>query len=186
MSPRARDAEASRASILAAARVRFGEHGFERTTIRSVAARAGVDPALVMRYFGSKDGLFAAASRLDVRLPDLSGTDPARVADVLLPVFIELWGPDGPFLSLLRAATSNPAASEALLQVLSDQVTPALATVARDRPAERAALVGAHLLGIAVARYVLGSPPLSTMDDVTLIRWLRPVLAHYLTGDVPA
>ncbi|GAA3529498.1 TetR family transcriptional regulator [Amycolatopsis ultiminotia] len=185
MNRRTRDADASRASILAAARVQFGEHGFERTTIRSVAAQAGVDPALVMRYFRNKDGLFAAISRLDIVLPNLSGTAPSRAADALLPVFIDLWGPDGPFLPLLRAATSNPVAAEALLEVLTDQVTPALATIAVDRPAERAALVGAQLLGVAVARYVLGTPPLATMDDGTLIGWLRPVLEHYLVDDVP-
>ncbi|MTD57613.1 TetR/AcrR family transcriptional regulator [Amycolatopsis pithecellobii] len=183
MSRRPRDADASRTSILAAARLQFGRHGFERTTIRSVAAEAGVDPALVMRYFQNKDGLFAAAARLDVELPDLSEVDPDRIADVLLPVFIGLWGPDGPFLPLLRAATSNPVATEALLGVLTEQVTPALAVLAPDRPAERAALVGAQLLGISVARYVLGVPPIVSMDDATLIEWLRPTLAHYLTGE---
>ena len=54
-----------------------------------------------------------------------------------------------------------------------------------DRAAERAALVGSQVLGLAVARYVLGIPALAGMDDADLIAWLRPVLAHYLTGSAP-
>jgi AcrR family transcriptional regulator len=180
-----RDADSTRAAILAAARLQFGANGFERTTIRSVAAAASVDPALVMHYFQNKDGLFAAASRLDIELPRLSGVAPERVADVILPVFIELWGPDGPLMPLLRAASSNRTAADALLEVFARQVAPALAVLAIDRPQERAALIGAHLLGIAVARYILGQPPLVNMDDATLANWLRPVVAHYLIDQAP-
>ena len=137
MASRTRDPAATKAAILAAARMQFGQSGFEKTTIRSVASAAGVDPALVMHYFGNKDGLFAAVSRLDISPPDLSG------------------------------------------------VAPALADVAIDRPAERAALIGAHLLGIAVARYIIGIPPLVDMDDKDLAQWLKPVLTHYLTDPAP-
>jgi AcrR family transcriptional regulator len=177
-----RDGQATRATILATARSQFGNHGFERTTIRSVASAVGVDPALVMHYFGSKAELFAAASRLDIEFPDLAEVAPERVADVLLPMFVAVWGPDGPFLPLLRAAATNKAAADALLAVFVDRVAPALAAVVPDRAAERAALVGSQVLGLATARYILCIPSLADMDDATLIDWLRPVLAHYLTG----
>ena len=179
-----RDGQATRATILATARSQFGNHGFERTTIRSVASAVGVDPALVMHYFGSKAELFAAASRLDIAFPDLSEVAPDRVADVLLPMFVAVWGPDGPFLPLLRAAATNKAAADALLAVFVDRVAPALAAVVPDHAAERAALVGSQVLGLATARYILCIPSLADMDDATLIEWLRPVLAHYLTGSV--
>jgi AcrR family transcriptional regulator len=188
MPPKARerrDGQATRAAILEIARAQFGDHGFERTTIRSVASAAGVDPALVMHYFGSKAGLFAAASRFDITFPDLTGVAPDRVADVLLPMFIRAWGPQGPFLPLLRAAATNRGAADALLEVFVDQVAPALAAVALDRAAERAALVGSQLLGMAVARYILVVPPLAGMDDARLTEWLRPVLAHYLADPAP-
>ena len=147
MTAKARDGEATRATILATARSQFGAHGFERTTIRSIASAAGVDPALVMHYFGSKAKLFAAASRFDIEFPDLAGVAPDRVADVLLPMFVGVWGPHGPFLPLLRAAATNPAAADALLEVFVDRVTPALAAVvARSRC--RACRVG----GLATAR----------------------------------
>jgi AcrR family transcriptional regulator len=181
-----RDGQATRATILATARSQFGNHGFERTTIRSVASAVGVDPALVMHYFGSKAELFAAASRLDIAFPDLSDIAPDRVADVLLPMFVAVWGPDGPFLPLLRAAATNKAAADALLAVFVDRVAPALAAVVPDHPAERAALVGSQVLGLATARYILCIPSLADMDDATLIEWMRPVLAHYLTGSVRA
>ena len=139
-----------------------------------------------MHYFGNKDGLFRAVSRLDMSPPDLSGVAPKDVADVMLPLFVEVWGPDGPFLPLLRAASSSQPAADALLDVFTRQVAPALADVAIDRPAERAALIGSHLLGIAVARYIIGIAPLVDMDDQTLASWLKPVLTHYLTDPAPA
>src|ERR1700757_215424 len=174
MPAKARDGEATRSTILATARSQFGNHGFERTTIRSIASAAGVDPALVMHYFGSKAELFAAASRFDIAFPDLSDVAPDRVADVLLPMFVAVWGPDGPLLPLLRAAATNGAAADDLLEVFVDRAGSGLAAVGPDRAADRAALVGSQLLGLAVARYVLCIPALAAMDDAHLIGWLRP------------
>jgi AcrR family transcriptional regulator len=185
MPTKARDGAATRSAILATARAQFGNHGFERTTIRSIASAAGVDPALVMHYFGSKAELFAAASRFDITFPDLADVAPERVADVLLPMFVAVWGPEGPFLPLLRAAATNRAAADALLEVFVDRVAPALAAVVPDRAAERAGLVGSQLLGLAVARYILCIPSLADMDDANLIEWLRPVFTHYLADPAP-
>ena len=88
-------------------------------------------------------------------------------------------------VAALRAAATNRVAADALLHVFVDQVAPALSAVAPDHAAERAALVGSQLLGLAVARYILGVPPLAGMDDDLLIEWLRPVLAHYLADPAP-
>src|SRR3984957_8349306 len=96
-SPRTRNAAETRADILAAARVRFGADGYERTTLRAVAADVGVDPALVIRYFGSKQDLFAAAAEFTLALPDLTGIDPDHVADALLPKFFAVWEDDTTF-----------------------------------------------------------------------------------------
>ena len=73
---RPRDAAQTRADILAAARRRFAAEGFERTTLRAIAADVGVDAALVIRYFGSKQDLFATATEFRIDLPDLAGADP--------------------------------------------------------------------------------------------------------------
>lgn len=185
MAVNTRDGKVTRETILTAARTQFSTHGFERTTIRSIASAAGVDPALVMHYFGSKADLFAAVSRLEITFPDLSGIAPERIADVLVPLFVGVWGPHGSFLPLLRAAATNRAAADTLLAVFVDQVAPALAAVTPDCAAERTAMVGSQMLGIAMARYVVGVPALAAMDDATLTDWLRPVLARYLTGPPP-
>jgi AcrR family transcriptional regulator len=186
MATKPRDGEATKAGILAAAQTQFGEQGFERTTIRSVATAASVDPALVMHYFGNKAGLFAAATQLDINFPDLTGVAPADIAALVIPMFVEVWGPDGSFLPLLRAAATNRGAADALLEVFAAQVAPALAAIVPDRPAERAALIGAQLLGVAVSRHILGTPPLARMSDSELVEWLGPVLAHFLTYPAPA
>ncbi|MGZ4516226.1 MAG: TetR/AcrR family transcriptional regulator [Mycobacterium sp.] len=186
MPAKTRDGKVTRATILRAARAQFSTQGFERTTIRSIASEAGVDPALVMHYFGSKADLFAAVSRLEVSFPDLSGVAPERLADVLVPLFVQVWDPHDSFLPLLRAAATNRTAADTLLAVFVEQVAPALATVTPDRATERAALVGSQVLGIAMARYVVGVPALAAMDDATLTEWVRPVLARYLTGPAPS
>ena len=183
MAARTADPLATKAAILATARLQFGQHGFDRTTIRSVASAAGVDPALVMHYFKNKNGLFAAASELDIQVPTISVTTPEQVAGALVPLFVRLWGPDGPLLPLLRAAASNQAAADALVEIFTKHVTPSLGTLAVDRAEERAALIAAHLLGIAVSRYIIGTPPLLAMDDETLAEWLGPVFAYYLTSE---
>ena len=88
---RPRNAAQTRADILSAARRRFGSEGYERTTLRAVAADVGVDAALVIRYFGSKQDLFAAAADFVIDLPDLSNVDPYEVAGILLPRFFAVW-----------------------------------------------------------------------------------------------
>jgi AcrR family transcriptional regulator len=186
MPGKTRDGKVTRATILSAARTLFSTHGFERTTIRAIAAEAGVDPALVMHYFGNKADLFAAVSRLEIAFPDLTGVAPERIADILVPFLIRVWDPGGPFLPLLRAAATNRVAADALLEVFVEKVAPALTTITPDRAAERTAMVGSQVLGIAMARNVVGVPALVAMDDAVLTEWLRPVLAHYLTGSTRA
>jgi AcrR family transcriptional regulator len=88
---RTRNAEGTRADILAAARLRFGNDGYERTTLRAIAADVGVDPALVIRYFGSKQQLFAAAADFAIHFPDLTGMDSDEKADALLETFFAVW-----------------------------------------------------------------------------------------------
>lgn len=182
---RPRSSPATRAAILAAARARFSAEGYERTTLRTIAADAGVDAALIIRYFGSKEGLFAAAAAFDLKLPDLAGLDPAQLGHVLLPRFFAVWEEDTTFLALLRASMTSPAAAAAMREVFAAQVAPALAPLAVDHTAERAALVGSLILGMVVARDVLANPALSALGREDLIAWLTPLLVQALTGPAP-
>ena len=92
--PRPSKSDRTRAAILAAAQALFAEQGYERTTVRDVAARAEIDPALVIRYFGSKEGLFARAAVFDLALPDLSAADRAGFGRALVRHFLGIW--EGP------------------------------------------------------------------------------------------
>jgi AcrR family transcriptional regulator len=182
---RTRNAGATRADILAAARRRFGADGFERTTLRAVAADVGVDPALVIRYFGSKQELFAAAADFTLDLPDLRGVDPDGIAAALLPRFFAVWEDDTTFVALLRAAMTSPVAAQAMRQVFAAQVAPALAAVTPDHPGERAGLLGAFVIGLATTRYVLANPAVTQLSHDQLVAWTAPVLRQLLTGPAP-
>src|SRR4051794_34642851 len=111
--------EETRGAILAAARRRFAADGYERATIRAIAADAGIDPSMVMRYYGSKDGLFAAAVDVDLRLPDLSGITPERLGETLVRHFLDRWDQDDVLVLLLRTAISSEAAAERLREVFA-------------------------------------------------------------------
>jgi AcrR family transcriptional regulator len=168
------------AAILAAARGLFAELGYQRTTIRAVAGEAGVDPALVMQHFGSKDGLFAAAalSTVDANaLVDAEHDDLARVA--LAHVFADFEDPDrrASAVALLRSSLTHPAAR----QVLRDEVMgPIQAKVARtiggDDAALRAAVLNASTLGLTIARYLLEDAVLAEASPDDLERIMRPAL----------
>ncbi len=182
---RRRSAPATRAAILEAARERFGAQGFDRVRLRDVAADVGVDPAMVIRYFGTKEGLFAAAAEFDLDLPDLTGVSAGELGRVLMPRFFGVWEDDAGFLSLLRAATTSEAAAAKMLELFIGQVTPAVAAVVPDHAPERAALLGSQILGLALSRYVLKVPPLADMSRAGLEAWVTPVIRHYLTDPTP-
>ena len=184
-SPRTRNATKTRADILAAARLRFGSDGYERTTLRAVAADVGVDPALVIRYFGSKRDLFAAAAEFTLDLPDLTAVHPDDVADALLPSFFAVWENDTTFVALLRAAMTSPIAADTMRRIFATQVAPKLAAVTPDHPAQRAGLMGAFVIGLATTRYVLANPAVADLGHDELIGWARPVIRQLLVGPAP-
>ena len=114
----------ARESILKAAREEFAAVGFDRSTVRSVAAKAGADPAMVIRYYGSKEGLFAAATNVDLALP--TPGEPADLGRLLGRHFVELWEgsrSDGTLQILLRSAAASPEIAARIRAVFADQVT---------------------------------------------------------------
>lgn len=184
--PRSRDAAKTRADILAAARARFGSEGYQATTMRAVAADVGVDPALINRYFGSKQELFAEAADFTLDLPDLTTVAPDQIADVLLSRFFAIWEHDSTFLALLRAAMTSESAVETMRRVFAAQVGPALAVITPDHSAQRAGLMGAFVIGLAVTRYVMANPAVADMSRDELIRFARPVIRQILVEPIDA
>ena len=182
---RPRNASQTRADILSAARRRFGAEGYERTTLRAVAADVGVDAALVIRYFGRKQDLFAAAADFAIELPDLSSADPDEVAGILLPRFFAVWE-DETFVALLRAAMTSQVAADTLRRVFAEQVAPKLITATPDNPVQRIGLMGAFVIGLATTRYVLVNPPVANLSRDELSRWAAPVIRQLLVGPAPA
>jgi AcrR family transcriptional regulator len=181
-----RRSDRTRAAILTAARDRFASHGYERTTIRAVAGDAGIDPSMVMRYFGSKERLFDAALAIDLRLPDLAAVPRRDLAPALVRHFLSLWEgapADDVLLVLLRSAVTNERAAQRVREIFAAQVAPALAPVIGAEPAAaRAALVTTQLLGLALTRYLLRLPAVTALDGEEITAVLAPALRAVLEG----
>ena len=155
---------APRPRILGAAREQFAQQGYDRASIRSIAAQASIDPALVMRYFTSKEALFAAAVDVDLMLPDLSGVAVEDLGARLTRHFLERWEgalSDDVLLILLRSAVTNEQVAERLRSVFVEQVVAVLAAAGPTRRGgaaggagrEPAARPRAHPLPAAAARH---------------------------------
>ena len=182
---RPRRSDATRATILRAARERFAADGYERATIRAIAADASIDPSMVMRYFVTKERLFAAAAEFDLRLPDLSGVPDEELATVLVGHFLDRWEGDETLMALLRAGVTNQAAAERMQEIFAGQLGPLAERHAPDQPHVRAGLVASQVLGLALCRYVLKLPPVVSLDRAELIGWLAPTVQRYLLGPRP-
>lgn len=178
---RAERRRATEARILDSARELFAEKGFDRTTIRAVASAAGVDPALVMQYFGSKRELFSRAVQTVPALP--TATDAGALVDQLLATLgLKLGGlPEGA-LAMMRSMLTDPAAADQVRVTLGRQIDGIAAAMpaAEDREL-RAALVVTTLLGITIGHQLLGLAPLRDAPADRVAALLRPVVES-LTG----
>ncbi|WP_063127276.1 TetR/AcrR family transcriptional regulator [Nocardia fusca] len=182
-----RSSEETKAVILTAARERFAADGYDRATIRAIAADADIDPAMVMRYYGTKERLFAAAAEFDLELPDLTEVPRDRIGSALVAHFLDRWERDETLLILLRAGVTNPAAADRMRSIFATQLGPVIAK-AGDDPREapvRAGLAASQILGMALCRFVLAFPPVAAMTGPEVIAWLGPTIQCYLTGPVP-
>jgi AcrR family transcriptional regulator len=175
----------TRAQILAAAQALFAEHGYQNTTIRDVAARASIDPAMVIRYFQSKDELFARAAAIDLSLPALKASDAGTIGDTLIRHFLDVWEGSGKGMAImLRSATSNEFAAEKMREVFAKQVGPVIASVgSKSSAARRAGLVSSQLLGLALCRYVLKLPPVVALSGEDIVAHVGPVLQRYAVDE---
>lgn len=188
-SGRERKSDRTRAAILNAARAQFQQHGYDRTSIRAVAAAAEIDPSMVMRYFGSKEGLFAAAAHVDLQLPNLSGVPVRQRGQALLEHFIRRWEgdlSDDVLVLLLRSAVTDDRAAQRLQAVFQEQLVDTLSRMSGPEEAlRRAGLIASQVLGVALGRYLLKLPGLADRPPADLIADLAPTIQRYLTGPLP-
>ena len=181
---------ATRDRILGAARASFAERGFDAASIRDVAARAAVDPALVHHYFGSKQRLFVAAMEwpIDpaVAIPRVAAGDIAGLGERLARFVVELWEDPGfqpVIVGLIRSAASDPVAARMLRELVEAGPLAALSGVVGGPEAElRAELVGSQLIGFAMARYILRVEPLASAERETVVALLAPTIQRYLAA----
>jgi AcrR family transcriptional regulator len=189
----------TRAAILESARGRFADHGYDRATIRAIAADAGVDPALVHHFYGSKERLFAAAMRLPVVPSEiLAAAFDARVRDqsasageLLVRTALMAWDTAEVrdiFLGLLRSALTSERAAAMLREFLADAILGPVALMSDSadpaQAAYRAAIVASQMVGLALARYVLAFEPVAAASVDDLAATIGPTVDRYLTGDI--
>ena len=178
----------TRGQILAAAREEFSRVGYDAATVRAIAAAADVDPALIHHYFGTKEALFVAVMDLPfepaVALPATLAGDPAGVGERFVRLFLSVWADPvtrAPFLALLRSAMSHERAAS----MLRGFVRTALLGRAIEHlgvDPVRVELAAAHLVGVAMMRYVLRLEPLASASEDEVVALVAPAIQRYLVG----
>jgi AcrR family transcriptional regulator len=179
----------TREAIGSAARERFAAVGYDRATMRSIASAAGVDPALIVHFYGSKEGLFREAMALPPQLASafaaiadgpretvgrrLAATVVALLEDPALRPVV---------LGRLRSAASHPEAAELVRDLVTQDLSLLTVALTDDRPGIRAVLVGTQLVGLAFARHIVGVEPVASMPPAELAELLAPTLQRLLVG----
>ena len=181
----------SREVVVAAAKKRFAQDGYEKTTLRAIAHDAQVDPSMVLYLFGSKEELFRESLRLvldpDVLVAALTEGE-GDVGTRMLRLYLRIWETPDSAASMrvmLQSATSNTDAHEAFRGFMQSYVLPAVSGVfgGGDQARLRAMLAGSQLVGVAMLRYVMQIPPLATLTGDEVTRLIAPTLTRYLTAD---
>jgi AcrR family transcriptional regulator len=187
--PPPRRSDATRARILRSARAEFAAGGYDRATIRGIAAGADIDPSLVMRYFGSKADLFDAIVEIDLRLPDLTKVPRRRLGETLVGHFLTRWEgdpADDALLTLLRSAATDENAANRMRGIFRHQLVAALVDIVSD-PAEaatRAGLIATQMLGLALCRHIVRLPPVVALEKATIIQFVGSTIQRYVTADL--
>jgi AcrR family transcriptional regulator len=185
-----RRSDATRAAILRAAQARFAADGYQKATIRAIAADAAIDPSMVMRYYGSKVKLFAVAVDVQLQLPDLTAVPERQLGQTLVAHFLRRWegdATDDALLMLLRSAATDDFAAERMRAIFRDQLTPALLIIIPDhaQAAKRAGLISTQMLGLALCRNILRLPPVAGLDPEDVVTLIGPTIQRYLTAPLP-
>lgn len=181
-----RKSERTRRAILDAARAHFAARGFDGANLRAIGAEASIDPSMVVRYFGNKEGLFAAAVDVDLQLPALVDVPESEHGLVLTRHFLRRWEgdlSDHVLVTLLRSAVTNAKVAAQLREVAARQLQAMLAPVVE--PVElhlRTALVGSQLIGMALTRYILAIPGIVDRPAELLVLDIAPTVQRYLHG----
>ena len=186
---RRRNADATRAAILDAARARFTRDGYDGVGVRDIAADVGVNAALVIRYFGSKEALFGEALTQPFDITVVLTGERAQLAERLVRLVLakdDVPGALDPVIALLRSATNESAATMLRDSIDAQFVTPLAAWLGGDHALIRAGLIAAALLGLAVTRSVIRSAALATTEVEQLVAFAAPTIQRYIDDPLAA
>ncbi len=179
----------TREAIVVAARSAFAELGYDRATFRAIATAAGVDPALVVHFFGSKESLFRDVTNLPpevadgiARLADGPRKTVGRRLAMLVVGALEAPATRTLVLARIRSASSHPAAADLIRDTVTADLRRLTTALTDDQPALRATLLGATVVGISLARYVVLVEPLCSMSPDEVVDVLAPTFQRYLVG----
>jgi AcrR family transcriptional regulator len=184
----------TREAILAAARDAFAEKGFDRASVRHIAAEAGVDPALVHHYFGTKNQLFldAMAAPIDPGkiIPSALAGPPDAVGERLVRTMLGVWDSPigGAALAMLRSAVANEVIAKMLREFLMQRIFKRVSKEVGLDPAEaplRMNLVASQIAGLIMARYILKLEPIASTPPDAVARLVGPTVQRYLTEQLP-
>jgi AcrR family transcriptional regulator len=182
----------TRDAILVAARESFTASGYDQASIRDIARRAGVDPALVHHYFGTKQELFAEAVELPVDLVAVVEAfvrgDRDRIGERIVGLMLSVWDSRtdrSPLIALIRSAVTSENAARMLREFMVSVLFVRLAEALRapDAPL-RASLAASQMMGLLIARYVVRVEPLASASAAQLVAAIGPNIQRYLTGDL--
>lgn len=184
--------EDTRRELLEAARTEFTERGYDGTTVRGIAARAGVDPSMINHWFGGKHGLFAdAVLRLPVQPREiirvvLDGPT-EHLGERIVRQLLRAWDAagGGAMTAMVRSISDNEAIGEAFRDILLQQVfVPVAERLQLPDARLRATLCASQVVGLLMVRYVLAFEPLASAQPQTLVDAVAPNLQRYLTGSL--
>ena len=178
----------TRDQILAVARRRFATRGYDATSLRGIATDAKVDPALLIHYFGTKEGLFTAATGLPTGLSEVfagqQGQTLRDFSESLARSYLRFVDSDesrNAILALVRSAVSNENAAAMLREFLAAELLPVIASrTGHENAPLRAGLVAAQLMGVAMLRHVVRLDPVASATPDEIVALVAPVIEHYL------
>ena len=185
----------NRAAILESARAQFTERGYDGATIRGIAAGAGVDPALVHHYFGTKDQLLLAtlteAAQVDDAIAAMLTGGLDGLGERFLRATFETYETTlRPMRQAIVGLVRTAVASEDAARLLRERfagggLVRLLEALDASQPRLRAALVGGELFGLALARFVVRVEPIASADIESIVAWYAPTIQRHLTGPLP-
>lgn len=179
-----RRSDRTKEAILVAAKQRFSQDGYERATIRGIASDAHIDPSMVMRYFGDKERLFAAAADVDLGTLDLSTTSRSALGAAVVRHFLDQWEAGASLQVLVRCSMTNLAAAARVRDLFTSFFVPIVMRLGAtaDRAPARAGMITGQLLGLATARYILPVEAVAAMSRAEVVAWVGPSVQRYLVG----